>query len=469
MIEVPMKRHLLKITYLFMFLIVCYLGLGIFRGPSDGKFSSTVSIVYAATAGANDCASGVNDNSVGSIAWSSPGNACSNGSSTTASGLTSNSPSNYLKVTQFGLSIPTGSIIQGISFSVTRSTTATKGNRTIDNAVRVVKGGVIGSTDKSNGTNWGTSPVTYGSSSDLWGDTWAPGDINAAGFGIAISGKSTGTNSVAGTISAFVTATVTYQAPPNAPTQNTPSNGATGVSVLPTFTANASDPEADALRYKIEIYSNSGCTTVVQTNDQSTSQTGWTGTDTTCGSPSGNCYTSGASAAFETQTALSGGTQYWWKAFAKDPDGSNYSVSSPTCNSFTTAVPVSVILTSSGTVSYGTIAANSSKSTSEISQTQTVQNDSGGTENLNIKTSNASGGTLWTLGSSTGNNIFVFEFKASGDADFTKFTTPGSYQTFATGVTASSTKSLDLRITTPTSSSDYQQKSITVTVQAVAP
>jgi len=73
------------------------------------------------------------------------------------------------------------------------------------------------------------------------------------------------------------------------------------------------------------------------------------------------------------------------------------------------------------------------------------------------------------LGSSTGNNIFVFEFKASGDADFTKFTTPGSYQTFATGVTASSTKSLDLRITTPTSSSDYQQKSITVTVQAVAP
>jgi len=362
MIEVPMKRHLLKTTYLFILLVVCYLGLGIFQKPSNGKFSSTVSVVYAATAGANNCASGVNDNSIGSIAWSSPGNACSNGASTTVTGITSNSPSNYLKITQFGLSVPTGSIIQGISFSVTRSTTASKGNRT---TVRIVKGGLIGSTDSSNSNNWGTSPVTYGSSSDLWGDTWTPGDINAAGFGIAISGKSTGTNAVNGTISAFITATVTYQAPPNAPSQNSPSDGATGVSVLPIFNATASDPEADALRYKVEIYSNSGCTTVVQTNDQSVNQSGWTGTDTTCGSPSGNCYTSGTSASFETQTALSGGTQYWWKAFVKDPDGSNYSVVSPTCNSFTTAVPVSVVLTTSGTVSYGTVAANSSKSTSE--------------------------------------------------------------------------------------------------------
>lgn len=469
MIEVPMKRYLLKITYLFMLLVVFYMGLGIFQESSDRKFSSTVSVVYAAAAGANNCASGVNDSSVGSIAWSSPGNACSNGASTTASGLTSNSPSNYLKITQFGFSVPTGAVIQGISFSVTRSTTAAKGNRTTDNSVRVVKGGVIGSTDRANVNNWGTTPVTYGSSSDLWGDTWTPGDINATGFGIAISGKSTGTNAVNGTISAFVTATVTYQAPPNAPSQNSPSSGATGVSVLPTFTVTASDPEADALKYKVEIYSNSGCTTVVQTNDQSVSQTGWTGTDTTCGSPSGNCYTSGTSATFETQAALSGGTQYWWKAFAKDPDGSNYSVVSSTCNSFTTSVAVSVVLTTSGTVSYGTIAANSSKSTAEISQTQTVQNDSGGTENLNIKTSNALGGTLWTLGSSTGNNIFVFEFKASGDPGYTQFTNPDSYQAFASGVTASSTRDLDLRITTPTSSSDYQQKSITVTVQAVAP
>jgi hypothetical protein len=29
--------------------------------------------------------------------------------------------------------------------------------------------------------------VTYGSSTDLWGTTWTPADINAAGFGAALA------------------------------------------------------------------------------------------------------------------------------------------------------------------------------------------------------------------------------------------------------------------------------------------
>ena len=464
-----MRLNLFKLTCFLLLPVAYFLATGYFRESSNGKVSSMTGVAYAATAGANNCASGANDTSTGSVAWSNPGNACSTGASTTAAGLKSSILSNHLKITQFGFSVPTGSVIQGISFSVTRSTTVNKGNKATDNSVRIVKGGSIGSTDRSDANNWGTASVTYGSTSDLWGDSWTAADINSTGFGIAISGKGTGANSVDGTISSYVTATVTYQAPPNSPSQNLPSNGATGVSITPTFTMTSTDPEVDALNYKVEIYSNSGCTTVVQTNDQSASQTGWTGTDTTCGSPSRNCYSSGTSGSFLTQSALSGATQYWWKAFAKDPAGSDYYVGSSSCNSFTTTVPVSVVLTTSGLVSYGTISANSSKSTSEISQTQTVQNDSGSTENLNIKTSNATGGTTWTLGSAPGNNIFVFEFKATGDADYTKFSAPDSYQTLATGVTASSTKNVDLRITTPTTSSDYQQKTVTITVQAVAP
>lgn len=437
--------------------------------PVLSDLDGFIRVALAATAGANNCAIGVNDTSTGSVAWVTPGNACVASASTSTGNITSTTPSNYLKVTNFGFSIPTGSVIQGIVFTVSRSSTVNKGNRAIDNAVRVVKGGTIGSTDNSNGSNWATTPVNYGTTAYLWGDSWTAADVNSTGFGLAISAKSNGANAIVGTISAFITATITYQAPPNAPSQDAPADTATDVSLTPTFTMTATDPESDALNYEVEIYSNSGCTTVVQTNDQSVSQTGWSGTNTTCGSPSRNCYTSGTQGTYLTQSALSGSTQYWWKAFAKDPSGSNYYVASSTCKSFTTLVPVSVILNTSGIISYSILNTNTTKSTSDISQTQTVRNDSPVTENLNIKTTDAVGGTQWSLGSSPGSNIFVFEFMAAGDPGYTKFITTGAYQTLVTGITSSSTKDVDLRITTPTSTTDYQQKTITVTVQAVAP
>jgi hypothetical protein len=95
------------------------------------------------------------------------------------------------------------------------------------------------------------------------------------------------------------------------------------------------DPETDNLGYKVTIYSNSLCTSVVQTNDQNSSQTGWSGQNATCVSGS-DCYTSGSTSTYLTQSALSNSTQYWWKASAKDPTGSNAFTDSSTCNSFTT-------------------------------------------------------------------------------------------------------------------------------------
>lgn len=123
---------------------------------------------------------------------------------------------------------------------------------------------------------------------------------------------------------------------PNAPTQSAPANGATGVSTTPTFTMSTTDPETDNLGYKVTIYSNSGCSSVVQTNDQASSSTGWSGTNATCTASPTSCYTSGTTGTYAAQSALSGGTQYWWKASAKDPDGSNAFTDSSTCNSFTT-------------------------------------------------------------------------------------------------------------------------------------
>src|SRR5262249_45013077 len=63
----------------------------------------------------------------------------------------------------------------------------------VDNASRVVKGGTIGTTDKSSAGAWPTSDtfVAYGSIVDLWADTWAPTDVNATTFGAALSAKQT--------------------------------------------------------------------------------------------------------------------------------------------------------------------------------------------------------------------------------------------------------------------------------------
>lgn len=68
-----------------------------------------------------------------------------------------------------------------------------------DNIIKIVKSdGSIGSTNKAATlTNWSTSTsppyATYGSSSDLWDETWTSTDINDVDFGIVLVAKGKGT------------------------------------------------------------------------------------------------------------------------------------------------------------------------------------------------------------------------------------------------------------------------------------
>ena len=171
----------------------------------------------------------------------------------------------------------------------------------------------------------------------------AAGSAPASGNGGGGGGAADGTN-ISGGNGAVGKVILTYNKPPNAPSQDSPANSATGVSVTPTFlmTATDADTTVDNLSYKVTIYSNSACTTVVQTNDQAVSSTGWTGTDATCTASPTACYLSGTQGSFLTQTALSASTQYWWKASAKDPDGNGTFTDSSTCNTFTTAAASSL-------------------------------------------------------------------------------------------------------------------------------
>ncbi len=134
----------------------------------------------------------------------------------------------------------------------------------------------------------------------------------------------------------------------------------------------------------------------------------------------------------------------------------------------TVVVAVISVSVSDGTVAYGTVANNSQKSTIDLSDTQVATNDGTGAEDFNIKTSTATGGTAWSLGSSAGSDTFVHEVSTSSGSTYVKFATANVYQGLATNVSAAGTKNVDLRITTPTASTDLNQKTITVTVQAVA-
>src|ERR1019366_2743661 len=100
----------------------------------------------------------------------------------------------YLKATGFGFSVQAGATVNGIPIEWKMGSGGWAGSatdyRVIDNAVRIIKGGTVGSTDRShsNTTYWPADPsstgdgayVSYGNSSDLWGLAWTPADINSS-------------------------------------------------------------------------------------------------------------------------------------------------------------------------------------------------------------------------------------------------------------------------------------------------
>ncbi len=139
-----------------------------------------------------------------------------------------------------------------------------------------------------------------------------------------------------------------------------------------------------------------------------------------------------------------------------------------TVSATVTAQNVSVTV-SDGTVAYGTLGLSSSTSTlaSALNDIQTATNAGNVAENFNIKTSDATGGITWVATSTPGSDLFTHSFSTNSGGAWTAMAS-SSYSTLATNKAASGTQTFDLKLETPTASSDYVQKTITVTVQAVA-
>lgn len=162
-----MNKFLLTSAVIFCYVI----SFGQIAGPNSGSAFTNVAI-----AGSNK-------------SWTNTGNAASsNNGYATYGSLSGSSPSHtdYLQATNFGFSVPAAVSITGIVVEVERSDPS---QRTSDYRIRIVKGGTIGTAERSSGAAYsaGDGYQTYGNSGDLWGETWTDADINSANFGVAIA------------------------------------------------------------------------------------------------------------------------------------------------------------------------------------------------------------------------------------------------------------------------------------------
>ncbi|KKW09588.1 MAG: hypothetical protein UY47_C0010G0007 [Parcubacteria group bacterium GW2011_GWB1_49_7] len=118
-----------------------------------------------------------------------------------------------------------------------------------------------------------------------------------------------------------------------------------------------------------------------------------------------------------------------------------------------------------GSIAFGSVALNTATTTVTAgNDTQTVTND-GSDAALNVKSSNATGGTTWTLGTSAGSDIFKLEVSTTTGSTYMTLQATDTYLTASSSMTSLLDQDLDFRFTTPTASTDFVEKSLTITVQ----
>ncbi|MCR4303396.1 MAG: hypothetical protein NUV63_04090, partial [Gallionella sp.] len=180
--------------------------------------------------------------------WSNAGLAVSSDGNDATASVNDGQRTDYLQCTGYGFTIPAGATINGITVNVERASSNTG---TQDFAMRVVKAGVIGTTDRSTATAYPTTDAyeAHGGAADLWGTTWTVTDINAANFGAAFASQKPGSAGGARTISVdHVEITVDYTPVISVSSINrastNPTEPATAVSWTVVFTASVSGVDA---------------------------------------------------------------------------------------------------------------------------------------------------------------------------------------------------------------------------------
>ena len=131
---------------------------------------------------------------IGTVAWTNPSNALTNNATYAVATLpVTNHISHYLRLTNFGFSIPGGATVDGVKLTTYLLATTTS-TLCEDASIKLVKAGSEAGNDKASSLFWPYTEgiQTYGGPSDLWGLTLAPADVNSANFGVSVAAQSLG-------------------------------------------------------------------------------------------------------------------------------------------------------------------------------------------------------------------------------------------------------------------------------------
>lgn len=125
----------------------------------------------------------------GATPWTTPTQVYTSNDSYADAHMPEEGMSHWLRTTTYGFSIPTGAVIDGIKVRFEKRAQTVSTVKDWD--VKIVKAGSEQGTDKGSSAYWLTSDtyVVYGGTTDLWGLTWTPAQINASNFGVSISAR----------------------------------------------------------------------------------------------------------------------------------------------------------------------------------------------------------------------------------------------------------------------------------------
>jgi hypothetical protein len=162
---------------------------------SYSKFLSTIGAGSTLDTGWLTAGTAANVDLDDKTAWTNPDYAKTDDANNADLVLTSVTYGDYLKLTNFGATVPVGATITGIQVQIYHTRTYVDIH---DNIVKLVRDGTIEGTNKASPTQWVGSGsyemFTYGNSTDLWGLTWTVAQANSANTGLVLSPKCTNTN-----------------------------------------------------------------------------------------------------------------------------------------------------------------------------------------------------------------------------------------------------------------------------------
>jgi hypothetical protein len=136
-----------------------------------------------------------------------------------------------------------------------------------------------------------------------------------------------------------------------------------------------------------------------------------------------------------------------------------------------TATNLALSVSPGGTIAFGSVALNTASTTYGNGYTQTVTND-GSAMKLNVKALDTSNGTTWVLDTSNATlDHYMMEVSTTTGSAYMKLPSTNTNITASSSwpTGASNTQAIDFKLTTPNTSTDFVQKSTTITLTAVAP